>query len=217
MSTLTSRQISYVSKLTGLIWCRRVGGASGPGLVNAALGLLLSCCKLLLFGLGEVDVMASEPVPSLSASFRAHGLSNEVIHLRVDKVRRGFVKKGFFSIGALPVVRLHGVELTFESGQGVSHMDSAFTRLRSLASERSVEYHDVRVGCQRDPFFRIEAERLDRVSDHSLIFSGKTRLILAASTNEFDRAEFRFSDRGLTVDGGTRDSGTNRVDIPISP
>jgi hypothetical protein len=30
MSTLTSRQISYVSKLTGLIWCRRVGGASGP-------------------------------------------------------------------------------------------------------------------------------------------------------------------------------------------
>ena len=83
MSTLTSRQISYVSKLTGLIWCRRVGGASGPGLVNAALGLLLSCCKLLLFGLGEVDVMASEPVPQHGRiGLQVHGSGKTLVSFK---------------------------------------------------------------------------------------------------------------------------------------
>lgn len=190
---------------------------ASPTAVRSLQRLPLWWGVLVTVVLGCLRLVASDPVPAFSASVRVRGLTNEVIHLKVDAVRKGFAKRGFFSIGALPVVRLHGVELTLESGQGMSHLDAAFSRLRSWASDRSVEFHDVHLCCQRDPFFRIEAGRIDRISDRTLVFGGRTRVILAATTNEFERAEFQLSDGLLTIVGAAAVSGTNRLEIPISP
>lgn len=144
-----------------------------------------------LFAAIGASIAAERPLPAFATSLRLPNLTNEVIRLRVGKIEQGFAKRGFFHVGILPTVRLRQVELSFETGRGLTHLEDVFSKTKEMGIGKQVELAHTTIECIEKPFFRVEATSIEKLKANRITFGGPVILVTSGATNRFSRAEMR--------------------------
>ncbi len=167
--------------------------------------VILAFCLAVL----RLSVVADEPLPAFATSLRLRGLTNEVIRLRVGRIEQAFAKRGFFRLGILPTVRLQQVDVSFETGRGLAHLEEAFSKAKAIGIGNHVELAQTTIECVDAPFFRVEAASINKLTGNHISFRGPVTVVTSGATNRFARAEMRCDGGKWLVSGlpSSADSG----------